>query len=95
MLVLSDKRVLIDSSLQHAAAAMQLKSTVLWVGTTPKNFGYEMHSNIVAYPPKGNVKMIDSYLFDYSFDGIVHECPYMDMNEMFNINDIFKSIDAQ
>lgn len=94
-LVLSDKRVLIDSSLQHAAAAMNLKSTVLWVGTSPKNFGYQMHSNIVAKPPKGNVKMIDAYLFDYSFEGISHECPYMDANEMFDINDIFKSIDKQ
>jgi hypothetical protein len=94
-LVLSDKRVLIDSSLQHAAAAMQLKSTVLWIGTSPKNFGYEMHSNITANTPKNNVKMIDSYLFDYSFDGIQHECPYMDVNEMFNVNDIFKSIDKQ
>ncbi len=37
---------------------MKLKSTVLWVGTTPKNFGYDMHSNIIAKPPKGNVKMI-------------------------------------
>ena len=95
MLVLSEKRVLIDSCLQHAAAAMKLKSTVLWVGTTPKNFGYDVHSNIVAKPPKGNVKMIDSYLFDYSFDGVSHECPYMDVNEMFDINDIFKSIDKQ
>jgi hypothetical protein len=94
-LVLSDKRVLIDSSLQHAAAAMNLKSTVLWIGTTPKNFGYDLHSNVVAKLPKGNVKMIDSYLFDYSFDGVAHECPYMDANEMFDINDIFKSIDKQ
>jgi hypothetical protein len=93
ILVLSEKRVLIDSSLQHAAASMKLKSTVLWVGTSPKNFGYEMHSNIVANPPKGNVKRIDSYLFDYSFDGIIHECPYMSVDEMFNINDIFKTID--
>lgn len=95
ILALSDKRVLIDSSLQHAAAAMKLKSTVLWVGTSPKNFGYEMHLNVVANPPKGNVKMIDSYLFDYSFDGITHECPYMDLNEIFNINSIFESIDQQ
>ena len=93
--VLSDKRVLIDSSLQHAAAAMNLKSTVLWVGTSPKNFGYDLHLNIEAKPPKGNVKMIDSYIFDYSFDGIAHECPYMDASEMFDINDIFKSIDKQ
>jgi uncharacterized protein Veg len=95
ILALSDKRVLIDSSLQHAAAAMNLKSTVLWVGTTPKNFGYDSHLNIVAKPPKGNVKMIDSYIFDYSFDGIAHECPYMDVTEMFDINNIFKSIDKQ
>lgn len=95
ILPLSDKRVLIDSSLQHAAAAMKLKSTVLWVGTSSKNFGYDIHSNIIAKPPKGNVKMIDSYLFDYSFDGIAHECPYMDVTEMFDINEIFKSIDKQ
>jgi hypothetical protein len=95
LIVNSSKRVLIDSSLQHAAAAMDLKSTVLWVGTSPTNFGYKTHSNVVANPPKGNVKMIDSYLFDYSFDGTVHECPYSDVNEMFNINDIFNSIDRQ
>lgn len=93
ILGLSEKRVLIDSSLQHAAAALKLKSTVLWVGTTPKNFGYNLHTNIVAKPPKGNVKMIDSYLFDYSFDGTVHECPYSDMTEMFDVNEIFKAID--
>lgn len=95
VLVLSEKRVLIDSCLQHAAAAMKLKSTVLWIGTSSKNFGYDVHDNIIAKPPKGNVKLVDSYLFDYSFDGIAHECPYMDYEEMFNINDIFKSIDKQ
>lgn len=93
VLGLSEKRVLIDSCLQHAAAAMNLKSAVLWVGTSPKNFGYDLHNNVVAKPPKGNVKMIDSYLFDYSFDGVVHECPYNDMSEMFDLNDIYKAID--
>ncbi len=38
LLVASKKRVLIDSSLQHAAAALNLKSTVLWVGTSSKVF---------------------------------------------------------
>lgn len=89
----TEKRVLIDSSLQHAAAAFKLKSTVLWIGTTPKNFGYDLHTNLVAKPPKGNVKMVDSYLFDYSFDGVVHECPYNDMSEMFDMNDIYKAIE--
>ena len=95
MLVVSEKRVLIDSCLQHVAAAMQLPSTVLWVGTSPKNFGYKLHYNINPNPPKGNVKIPGSYLFDYGFDGFAHECPYTDVNEMFKIEDIFKSIDKQ
>lgn len=93
MLVLSEKRVLIDSCLQHAAAAMKLKSTVLWVGTSSKNFGYDIHINVIANPPKKEIKMVDSYLFDYSFDGIAHECPYYDVSEMFDIKDVYQAID--
>lgn len=86
----SEKRFLIDSCLQHAAAALNLPSTVFWVGTTPENFGYEMHTNIKSLPPKGNTKLIDAYLFDYSFDGQLHECPYQDLSEMFDMNAIDK-----
>ena len=43
LLVTSQKRVLIDSCLQHAAAALKLQSTVLWVGTSPTVFGYSSH----------------------------------------------------
>ena len=86
----SEKRILIDSCLQHAAAAFNLPSTVLWIGTSPENFGYEMHTNIKALPPKGNTKLIDAYLFDASFEGVPHECPYQDINEMFDL----KKLDA-
>jgi hypothetical protein len=86
----SEKRFLIDSCLQHAAASLNLPSTVFWVGTAPENFGYEMHTNIKSLPPKGQTKMIDSYLFDYSFDGQLHECPYQDLSEMFDMNAIDK-----
>lgn len=92
MLMMSEKRVLIDSSLQHAAAAFGLSSTVLWIGTSPNNFGYDIHNNIKAKEPRGNIKMIDSYLFDYSFDGVLHECPYGSVDEMFDINPILNSI---
>jgi len=92
VLAVSEKRVLIDSSLQHAAAAMGLSSTVLWIGTFPVNFGYKFHKNVVAKQPTGSNKMIDSYIFDFSFDGIVHECPYNSFEEMFDINTIFKNI---
>lgn len=92
LLAVSEKRVLIDSCLQHAAAALNLPSTVFWIGTSPENFGYEMHTNIKALPPKGNTKLIDAYLFDYSFDGQLHECPYADVNEMFDANQLEKLI---
>jgi hypothetical protein len=90
LVVASEKRFLIDSCLQHAAAALNLPSTIFWVGTSPENFGYEMHTNIKSLPPKGQTKMIDSYLFDYSFDGQLHECPYQDLSEMFDMNAIDK-----
>jgi signal peptidase I len=92
LLAASDKRLLIDSSLQHAAAGMNLKSTVLWIGTSPVNYGYRMHTNITANPPKNTNKMIDSYLFDYSLEGLVHECPYDNLTEIFNLDEILSKI---
>ena len=89
----SEKRFLIDSCLQHAAAALNLPSTIFWVGTSPENFGYEMHTNIKSLSPKGQTKMIDSYLFDYSFDGQLHECPYQDLSEMFDMDAVDKILD--
>lgn len=92
LLRVSKKRVLIDSCLQHAAAALDLKSTVLWIGTSPKVFGYDMHTNVIATPPTGVTKLIDSYLFDYQFTGELHECPYFSVDDMFRIEDILTSI---
>jgi hypothetical protein len=90
ILINAQKRILIDSSLQHAAAAFNLPSTVFWVGTSPTVFGYKLHNNIVAKEPKGATKLIDSYLFDYNLDGVLHECPYVNVNEMFDANVINK-----
>ena len=92
LLVTSQKRILIDSCLQHAAAALKLQSTVLWVGTSPTVFGYNSHKNIIAKLPKKANQLIGSYLFDYQFENNMHECPYMDVKDMFNIEEIFKSI---
>jgi hypothetical protein len=92
LLAVSDKRVLIDSSLQHAATALNLQSNVFWIGTSAKNFGYPMHKNIEANPPSNAVKLVDSYLFDYSFEGVTHECPYFSIEEMFDVAQIIEEI---
>ena len=92
LLTYSAKRILIDSCLQHAAAAFNLESTVLWVGTSPKVFGYNIHNNITANPPSGNVKHPNSYLFDYAFDGFAYECHYYTIEEMFDIDKLLEII---
>lgn len=88
----SQKRVLIDSCLQHAAAALRLPSTVLWVGTSATTFGYSLHNNIQAKLPE-KVKLPDSYLFDYNFNGIIHECPLLDLN-IFDVSEVLNSVNS-
>jgi hypothetical protein len=92
MLVGAQKRILIDSSLQHAAASFNLPSTVLWVGTSPTVFGYDMHTNIEANLPETANQLIGSYLFDYQFDNNDYECPYINIEDIFNIEYVFNKI---
>ena len=92
LLLLSEKRILIDSCLQHAAAALDLPSTVLWIGSPQKVFGYKMHTNISAKAPLNSPKLPNSYLFDYTFDGNIHEYPYNADENMFDVKDILETI---
>mgnify|MGYP003116492376 FL=1 len=94
LLLKSEKRLLIDSCLQHAAAAFNLPSTVCWVGTSPDVFGYQMHKNIL--PNKEKMKpcggsMIDSLFFDHDFNGPEHEFPY-DNFDIFDLQAVYDSI---
>jgi ADP-heptose:LPS heptosyltransferase len=91
MLYSSERRILVDSSLQHAAAAFGLISNVVWVATSPKLFGHDIHNNILpkVSKPEGS---IDSYLFDYNFTGTVQECPYSNYYDIFNIDKIIEGL---
>lgn len=90
----SDKRVLIDSCLQHAAAALKLPSLVLWNGTSPKVFGYDMHTNVETIKPH-NFKLPGSYLFDFDFNGTEHEYPYDSDEDLYDKTKIFEYLDAK
>ena len=96
ILELCDKRVLIDSSLQHGAAALGLSSTVLWNATSPEIFGYTIHDNIRA-KEKPTINLPGSYLFDYDFDGNEMEYPYdeTDERDLFDLKQVYQSIDSQ
>ena len=90
----SDKRVLIDSCLQHAAAALKLPSLVLWNGTSPKVFGYDIHTNVETIKPH-NFKLPDSYLFDFDFNGTEHEYPFDSDEDLYDVNKIFEYLDQE
>ncbi len=93
LIIHSDKRVLIDSCLQHAATALKLPSVVLWNGTSPKVFGYDMHTNIETVKPH-NFKLPGSYLFDFDFNGSEHEYPFNENEDLFDIDKIFEAIET-
>jgi len=93
ILLNSEKRILIDSCLQHAATALKLPSVVLWNGTSPKVFGWDIHTNIQAEKP-ANFKLPNSYLFDFDFTGVEAEYPYVDEDEeIFNFDKIIEAVD--
>ena len=94
ILLHSKKRILIDSCLQHTAAALELPSTVLWNGTSPSVFGYDIHDNITTDIPY-DFKLPHSYLFDFDFNGPEVEYPFDEEEELFDFDEIIKSIDKQ
>jgi hypothetical protein len=70
---------------------MGKSATVVWIATQPELFGYDLHTNLkppVEFP-KGT---IDSFLHDYNFTGAIHECPYDDISQMFDVNAIVQSL---
>lgn len=87
----AEARLLIDSSLQHAAAALNLPSTVVWVATQPEIFGYNIHKNITSLEsfPRGTA---DSYLHDYNFTGAIYECPYTNPDQIFDVKAILDTL---
>lgn len=94
LLLHSRKRILIDSCMQHAAAALKRPSTVLWVGTSPAVFGYSMHDNLVTEIPY-DFKLPGSYLFDFDFNGVEVEYPFIESQKLFTMDKIIESVNKQ
>ncbi len=87
----SDKRLLIDSVMEHAAAAMRKPSVILWTGNRPNVFGWEMHTNLLPRETPKFRHKIDSYLEPYNITGLIHECPY-DTDELFDMEEILTKV---
>lgn len=95
LLQLSSKRLLIDSFGQHLAASLGIKSTVCWVTTKPKIFGYKLHNNIQANPFTKDPQIQNSVYQPFNLAQDVSSIPYNDLREVFNTNKIIESINKQ
>lgn len=92
LMLLSEKRLFIDSFAQHAAAAMSLPSTVAWIGTSPKVFGYELHDNILANKETKQAELKEAYINRYNIGGNPLEFPYNSESEIFDVDKIIESL---
>jgi hypothetical protein len=92
LIMLSEKRLFIDSFAQHAAAAIGKSSTVVWIANTPDVFGYDLHTNIRANKETNVPELRNSYLSKYNIGGDLVEFPYNDETEMFDVNTVLKSL---
>jgi len=90
---LSDKFLGIDSFMQHACAAFNKRATVGWISNSPVVFGYDIHDNIQASGTESFRHRIDSYLEADDWTGSrFHECPYDNINTIFNKEQFIRSI---
>ena len=92
MLLQSDRRLLIDSLMQHAAATFELKSTVIWACNSPIALGYGIHDNIYANFQPGDLK--NSVYEPYDIVGDPTQLASSPA-DMFNLEAIIKSLDIE
>jgi hypothetical protein len=92
LIMLSEKRLFIDSFAQHAAAAIGKLSTVIWIANTPDVFGYNLHTNIRANAETNIPELRNAYLSKYNISGELIEFPYNDETEIFDIASILDSL---
>lgn len=92
--MLSSKRLLIDSFLQHACASLNLPSVVCWITNNPKVLGYEMHDNILCNPFTRTPELRNSVYGKFNIGGEPIEFPFNSEDEIFNVDKIIASLES-
>ena len=92
---MSSKRLFMDSFAQHLASSLSLPSTVLWIGNSPKVFGYDFNDNIVRNEFTKVPEMRNSFLQEFNIGGEPIEFPYNGEDEIFNVDEIIASLEKE
>jgi len=91
--LLSQKRLLIDSFMQHSMAALNLPSSVCWIVNKPEVLGYKLHNNIIANPYTTTPELRNSVFAKFNIGGEPLEFPYNSEDEIFNVDTIIDSLE--
>lgn len=92
LLSLSKKRLLIDSFTQHLCKALNLPSTVCWVTTDPKLFGYNLHDNVQANEFDKTVNYSGKIYEPFVLAEPLTTFPYEQLSSVFDVDKIIASI---
>lgn len=93
--LLSSKRLLIDSFLQHALGGMRIPSVVCWIINSPNVVGYESHTHVLAEEFTKKPELRKSFLSKFSLNGDELEFPYNNEREIFNVDKIIKALKTE
>ncbi len=92
LISMSAKRLFIDSFAQHTAAALGMPSVVCWIANVPSQFGYNMHTNLIANQPTLRPELRHSVFSKYNITGQVTEFPYRSEDEIFTAERIIEAL---
>lgn len=90
--LMSEKRLCIDSFLQHALGALGLPAVVCWIVNSPIVYGYKIHTNIYANSRTVNPDLRHAMYSEFDFTGNELEFPYEDETEIFNSSEIIETL---
>lgn len=90
--LLSDKRLVIDSFLQHTLAALYLPAVACWIVNSPMVYGYELHTNIFANSYTVEPDLRASLFNKFDWTGNELEFPYNDEEEIFDSKKIIDTL---
>jgi len=89
------KCVFIDSFAQHTAAALGKPAVVCMLDEQVVNqFGYALHTNIIANPPTIKPELRHSVYNKYNISGVPIEFPYHHEGEIYNVAQIIEAVIA-
>lgn len=71
---------------------MNLSSTVGWITTSPKVFGYDMHDNIQANKFTLKAEFPNNLYQPFGLSQDISTCPYQKLEDIFNLDTILKSL---